>query len=124
MSNVRSEGTKPERAVRSLLHRMGYRFRLNRKDLPGKPDIVLPSRKIAIFVHGCFWHEHTCKKGKTKPSSNRKFWFDKIKKNKLRDRSNVRKLRALGWKVLMIWECQTVSDEKLSKILERGLSEK
>jgi len=107
MGRVRSENTKPEMIVRSLAHRMGYRFRLHRKDLPGKPDLVFAGRRKIIFVHGCFWHQHNCKRGARKPATRRKYWLAKLGRNVARDKSTVRKLRRLGWGVMAIWECQT-----------------
>jgi DNA mismatch endonuclease (patch repair protein) len=119
MSRVRSSNTKPERIIRSLLHRMGYRFRLHRRDLPGSPDIVLPKRRAIIFVHGCYWHQHAgCKKG-TIPKQNSEFWSEKLTGNVRRDLETRKMLRSLGWRVLVIWECETKGKvEKLS----RGLS--
>ena len=106
MSRVKNRDTHPEILVRSLLHRMGYRFRLHRNDLPGKPDIVLPRFRSVIFVHGCFWHGHGCPKGK-RPSSNVDFWNSKLDGNIDRDKSNQESLRHLGWNVLTVWECET-----------------
>jgi len=107
MSRVKCKDTKPEKLVRSMLHRMGYRFRLHVKDLPGKPDIVLPRFRKIILVHGCFWHGHgRCRKGQ-RPESNKQFWNKKIEKNKHRDRLTRSRLKRLGWKVLIIWECET-----------------
>jgi len=109
MSGIRSKDTKPEMIVRRALISVGFRFRLHRKDLPGAPDIVLPSRKIAIFVHGCFWHQHPkCQMAKF-PSSNSHFWRSKLTENRLRDRRAVKSLCAAGWRVLTIWECATRS---------------
>jgi len=122
MSRIRSKDTKPEMIVRSLLHRMGFRFRLHRKDLPGKPDIVLPKYKIVIFVHGCFWHGHkACKRGNT-PKTNRKYWFPKINKNKERDKKHRRKLKKQGWNTVVIWECQCNNRKVLDRIVEKYLS--
>lgn len=121
MSRIRSKNTKPEIMVRSILHRMGYRFRLHRKDLPGKPDIVLPKYKTVIFVHGCFWHHHKgCRRGNI-PKSNTDYWIPKIEKNKKRDRKHRAALRKLGWNVLTVWECEVNSIEKLSKKLYRKM---
>jgi DNA mismatch endonuclease, patch repair protein len=105
MSRVKGRDTTPERAVRSMLHEMGYRFRLHRKDLPGKPDIVFGPRKKVIFVHGCFWHGHRCRKGRL-PKTRGDFWKPKIAGNRARDRRNARQLEALGWEVLTIWQCE------------------
>jgi len=123
MSKIRGRDTKPELKVRSVLHRMGYRFRLHRKDLPGKPDIVLPKHSTAIFVHGCFWHRHSCPNGRAMPSTNRDFWERKFAENVVRDRRNRRELTRLGWRVLVIWECQTKSVSALEQRLRRRLVE-
>lgn len=121
MSKVRSKDTRPELVVRSLVHRMGYRFRLHRKDLPGTPDLAFPSRKKAIFVHGCFWHGHRCKRG-TLPSTNVEFWREKIGRNRVRDDKAKRALRRSQWKYLVVWECELrdnhVLKRKLTKFLE------
>lgn len=105
MSRVKGRDTTPERVVRSMLHAMGYRYRLHRKDLPGKPDIVFGPRKKIVFIHGCFWHGHRCRKGRL-PKSNLAFWTSKIDANRVRDRRHVRRLRASGWRVLTVWQCQ------------------
>ncbi len=105
MSRVKGRDTTPEIAVRSMIHRMGYRFRLHRSDLPGKPDIVFGPRKKIIFIHGCFWHGHRCRKGR-QPKSNGAFWQTKVVTNRARDKRHTRKLRAGGWKVLVIWQCR------------------
>lgn len=117
MSRVRSTNTKPEMRVRSALHRMGYRFRLHRKDLPGKPDVVLTKHRLAIFVHGCFWHRHSgCDKTRT-PKTNVEFWEGKFKRNVERDRLNQVELRRMGWRVEVIWECEIKDEEGLRKRL-------
>ena len=118
MSRIRGSNTKPEVIVRSLLHRMGYRFRLHRADLPGKPDIVLPKHRTVILVHGCFWHRHRgCRYAYT-PKSRKAFWSRKFEKNIVRDRSVRRRLRRAGWHVITIWECQTRDlDHLASRIL-------
>jgi len=113
MAKVRGENTSPERLVRSLIHKMGYRFRLNVKDLPGKPDIVLKKHKKVIFVHGCFWHQHEGCPHAARPSSNTEYWNKKLDRNMLRDRENMHKLEYLGWNVLIVWECETRDREKL-----------
>ena len=105
MSRIKSKDTTPERIVRSFLHRNGFRFRLHVKDLPGKPDIVLPKYKTVVFVNGCFWHKHDCPRF-VWPSSNEEYWRPKIQRNVDRDRKNAEDLRAMGWTVLTIWECQ------------------
>lgn len=107
MSRIRSKDTKPEKIVRSLLHRMGYRFRLHRKDLPGKPDIVLPKYRTVIFVHGCFWHRHPGCKGATTPKSRTEWWQAKFDRNVTRDRAHRQELLARGWRVITVWECET-----------------
>ena len=118
MRLVRSQDTKPEMAVRRLAHGLGYRFRLHRKDLPGKPDLVFPSRRKIIFVHGCFWHQHRCKRGNRIPSSRQEYWLAKLQGNAARDKIVVRKLRKLGWGVLVVWECQT-KPNKLDRLANR-----
>ncbi|MBS0273264.1 MAG: DNA mismatch endonuclease Vsr [Proteobacteria bacterium] len=116
MKSVGTRNTGPEIAVRRILHSLGYRFRLHRKDLPARPDIVLPGRKKVILVHGCFWHGHKCSKGKL-PKSRLSYWGPKIADNKKRDARNVRKLKALGWNTLVIWQCETKDAVKLGKKL-------
>lgn len=105
MQNVQTKNTAPEIKLRSLLHRDGFRFRVNRKDLPGKPDIVLPKYKAVIFVHGCFWHGHDCRRGQ-RPQTNTDFWNQKIDKNIERDKKDITLLENLGWRVLIVWECE------------------
>ncbi|HIE54049.1 MAG TPA: DNA mismatch endonuclease Vsr [Chromatiaceae bacterium] len=117
MSRVRGKDTSPEIIVRSLVHRLGYRFRLYRKDLPGKPDLTFPSRRKVIFVHGCFWHGHDCLRGDRKPKSNVVYWRNKIRRNNQRDEVNQQRLKELGWDFLVIWECQIKDQEKLKTIL-------
>ena len=109
MASVRSVNTKPEIFVRSLLRRMGFRFRLHRRDLPGCPDICLPKYGSVIFVHGCFWHGHRCKHGSRRPTSNVVYWNAKIEGNKRRDADSVKALRTLGWRSMVLWECQLKS---------------
>jgi DNA mismatch endonuclease (patch repair protein) len=105
---VRSADTTPEIHVRKLLHSMGYRFRLQRRDLPGNPDIVLPKYKTAIFVHGCFWHGcPTCRHAKIRPVANAEYWEKKLNRTLERDRDNVAALEEMGWRVMVIWECET-----------------
>lgn len=106
MRAVKSDNTKPEIALRKALFAIGYRYRLNVKTLPGKPDIVFAKYRTAIFVHGCFWHGHQCKRGKRVPKTNRAYWTEKIARNKARDRKNVAALRKLGWRVVTVWECK------------------
>ena len=112
MSRIKGTDTKPELIVRSLVHQMGLRFRLHRKDLPGKPDLVLPRHNKIIFVHGCFWHMHRCRYGRVKPKTNAEFWQEKREGNVARDRRNLKALRADGWQVLVIWECWVREPEK------------
>jgi DNA mismatch endonuclease, patch repair protein len=105
MAQVKGRDTTPELIVRRMLHALGYRYRLHRSDLPGKPDIVFGPRMKVVFIHGCFWHGHNCSKGRL-PKSNRAFWRTKVDTNKKRDRKRVRQLKALGWKTLSVWQCQ------------------
>lgn len=117
MSKVKSKNTKPERVVRSLLHQLGYRFRLHRQDLPGKPDIVLPKYQSVIFVHGCFWHQHPdCRKA-TIPQKNRDFWEKKLLRNMKRDQEHIQELKNIGWFVLVVWECEIKDIVKLTSKL-------
>jgi len=106
MAAIRSANTKPEMRVRSALHALGYRFRLHRKDLPGRPDIVLPRLRTVIFVHGCFWHCHRCKYGSVVPATRADFWAAKRAGNVARDRRNRTALRKEGWRVCVLWECE------------------
>jgi DNA mismatch endonuclease, patch repair protein len=106
MAAIRGKNTKPELLVRSLLHRLGYRFRLHKRELPGRPDIVFASRKKALFIHGCFWHSHNCRWANV-PKSRTDYWGPKLKANKERDKRKERQLTELGWDVAIIWECQT-----------------
>ena len=121
MSRIRSKDTMPERAVRSLLHKLGYRFRLNRKDLIGKPDIVLPRFRAVIFVHGCYWHRHKGCKFAYTPKTHSKFWQHKFDENVERDKYTINSLRKAGWRVLVVWECQVSNVESLAKRLTRFL---
>lgn len=105
MSRIHSVDTEPEKEVRSLLHRRGFRFSLHRKDLPGNPDIVLPRYRTVVQVQGCFWHGHSCKDGR-RPLSNRKYWNAKLDRNKRRDAVNARSLRRMGWRRIVVWECE------------------
>ena len=121
MAGIKGKNTKPEQIVRKKLFAEGYRFRLHRKDLPGKPDIVLPSRKIAIFVHGCFWHQHQgCKHAKL-PKSNTHIWWPKLEKNVLRDAKAIEDLLNIRWRVLVVWECATKDEQQLI-VLGKSLS--
>ena len=118
MSRIRSKDTKPEKIIRSILHKLGFRFRINRKDLPGKPDIVLPKYKTVIFVHGCFWHQHEGCKYAVMPKSNTNYWKPKLTKNVDRDKLNVKRLNEIGWNVLTIWECQIPTITNSPQIIE------
>jgi DNA mismatch endonuclease, patch repair protein len=107
MSRIRSKNTAPEMIVRSHVHRLGYRYRLHGKNLPGKPDLVFASRKKIILVHGCFWHMHDCSYGKVIPKSNAEYWQTKRLMNRERDRKHLSELERLGWETLIVWECMT-----------------
>lgn len=120
MSRVRGRDTGPEMVVRRLLHGLGYRYRLHANDLPGRPDVVFRRRRVAILVHGCFWHRHpdpACKLARL-PKSRLDFWLPKLEGNRARDVANVEKLEALGWRVLIVWECQLGNTEQLRNTLQ------
>ena len=121
MALVRAKDTKPELLVRRLVHGMGYRYRLHRRDLPGTPDLVFPSRGKVIFVHGCFWHRHSGCALARLPKSRGEFWLPKLTANADRDARNLRALRRLGWSALTIWECQLDDAPKLAKSIRRFL---
>ena len=112
MSRIRAKNTKPELFVRSMLHRMGYRFRIHLKGLPGKPDIVLPKYHTAIFVHGCFWHGHEGCKDFAPPKTRTEWWLNKINGNKKKDTENIAQLDRQGWQVIIIWECELTPDKR------------
>ncbi|MEJ0077627.1 MAG: very short patch repair endonuclease [Alphaproteobacteria bacterium] len=121
MQSVGQRHTGPELVVRRVVHALGYRFRLHRRDLPGRPDVVLPRYKMAIFVNGCFWHGHSrCRKGRL-PKSRREYWEPKIARNKERDAAAIRKLKGMGWSVLTVWQCQTRDGAALSSMLRTFL---
>jgi DNA mismatch endonuclease (patch repair protein) len=123
MRAIRSKGMKPELIVRSLAHSLGYRFRLHRKDLPGKPDLAFPKFAAVIFVHGCFWHQHekrTCLDAR-KPKSNTTYWLPKLERNRIRDTNNITMLKRLGWKVLVLWECELPNRSRLSASIDQFL---
>lgn len=122
MQSVKGRDTTPERIVRSMLHRIGCRFALHRADLPGKPDIVMPARNAAVFVHGCFWHGHGCARGKRKPVTNAAYWRAKIQRNRNRDRRDCAALRRSGWRVRIVWECQAKDPIKLANRLSDFLA--
>ena len=123
MSRVKGRDTKPEILVRSVVHRMGYRFRVHRRDLPGNPDVVLPRHGKVIFVHGCFWHGHKRCPRSTRPTTNKGFWNEKLDRNIERDKRFQRKLGSMGWKVLVVWQCETRKPEELLAKLERFLDD-
>ena len=121
MAKIGSRNTGPELAVRRILHAMGFRFRLHRRGLPGTPDIVLPGRRKAVFVHGCFWHgHHGCPRARV-PRTNHSYWSAKIQRNRRRDASSVRALRRAGWSVAVVWECRLRESERLRVRLRRFL---
>ena len=124
MSRIKGHNTGPERIVRSILHRMGFRFTLHRKDLPGKPDIVLPKYKTVVLVHGCFWHRHKGCKDATLPKTRRIFWRKKLTGNTTRDRVKYLALRTLGWRVIVVWECEIDKSGTLGNRLKRLLNKK
>ncbi|WP_395061152.1 very short patch repair endonuclease [Paraburkholderia silvatlantica] len=116
MRRIKGKNTRPERLVRTLLRQLGYMgYRLHRKDIPGKPDIAFLGRRKVIFVHGCFWHGHTCKVGQREPKSNTDYWCTKIERNRLRDASHLADLGQHGWRVLVIWECELADIENVAK---------
>ena len=124
MGRFKAKNTKPEILVRQALHAAGLRFRLHRRGLPGTPDIILPRRKVAIFVHGCFWHNHGgCSVGKI-PASQPEFWLAKFKRTKERDRSSRDELEASGWRVETIWECEATGQDLIALLKLRGLIDK
>lgn len=114
MSRIRNTDTKPEMIVRRLIHGMGYRYRLHSQDLPGHPDLAFRPKKKVIFVHGCFWHQHGCRQYR-QPRSKRLFWLPKLEGNKERDKTNQKKLTLMGWKFLVIWECELQNADRLKK---------
>ncbi len=119
MRAVKSKDTAPELAVRRAAHALGLRFRLQRADLPGKPDLVFPRHRVALFVHGCFWHGHDCPRGARMPQTNRAYWEAKIGRNMARDKAVAAALRKLGWTPRILWECETRDTEKLSRRIAR-----
>lgn len=121
MSRVRCKDTKPEWVVRRLVHGMGFRYRLHRRDLPGNPDLVFPIRGKIIFVHGCFWHRHGSCKYTRWPKSKLEFWKPKLEENSRRDKANLRELRRLGWRVMIVWECQIGNVERLAARIQKFL---
>ena len=124
MAAVKGKDTSPELVIRSLIHRLGYRYTLHDSNLPGKPDLVFPSRRKVIFVHGCFWHMHSCQHGKKSPTSNVEYWKNKRTRNRERDRRQLRTLRQRGWQTFVVWECWVKNPdrmkEKLAQFLHSG----
>lgn len=123
MARIRAKDSSPEMRVRRLAHRLGYRYRLHRKDLPGKPDLVFASRKAAVFVHGCFWHQHpepSCKDAR-RPKSRQDYWDPKLDGNIQRDARHIQALEAAGWSVMTVWECETLADDELEARLKAFL---
>lgn len=123
MRAVRGRDTKPEMRVRRIAHALGYRFRLHRRDLPGKPDLTFPRLKKVVFVHGCFWHQHQRCKRASMPTSNVKFWRAKLTRNAERDAGQVAAVKAAGWRALVVWECQLRNEERLRSRLRQFLKE-
>lgn len=121
MSRIRGKDTTPELVVRRMAHALGFRFRLHRRDLPGKPDLVFPRLRAIVFVHGCFWHNHRCQRGRV-PKSNQTYWTLKRQRNSQRDVRHVRALRKAGWRVLTIWECELKRGFLVRKRLQRFLT--
>lgn len=121
MSRIRSENTKPEIIVRKILHRLGYRFRLHRSELPGTPDLVLPKYRVALFVHGCYWHRHYGCKFAYTPKSNQPFWHNKFLQNVERDKKVREDLERMGWRTVIIWECETKEESKLINLIRKQL---
>lgn len=121
MRAIKGRDTKPELRVRSVLHRLGYRFRLHRRSLPGSPDIVLPSRRVAIFVHGCFWHCHGCKRGGREPKENAGYWRAKLARNVERDAGNLSALAAVDWHAIVVWECELKGEAALAERLAASI---
>jgi DNA mismatch endonuclease, patch repair protein len=119
MSRIRQRGSAPELAVRAILRREGYNFKTNGALLPGSPDIYVPGMKLAVFVHGCFWHRHSGCKACTTPKRNRAFWLDKFRENVARDQRKIGQLRRLGYRVMIVWECDVKSSSKIAKLVQR-----
>ena len=122
MSRVRSKSSKPEMRLRRLVHGMGFRYRLHVKDLPGKPDMVFPARNAVVFMHSCFWHRHRRCKLARLPKSRIDFWETKLEANRKRDKVQQRKLKKLGWRVLIVWECELRDAERVSRRVEEFLN--
>ncbi|MOA39259.1 Very short patch repair protein [compost metagenome] len=118
MRAVKSKNTAPELVVRRIIYALGYRFRLHRRDLPGKPDLVFAGRQKAIFVHGCFWHGHDCPRGAREPKTNVEYWHSKLARNRERDMENEARLAALGWRTYVVWECELKDRGELANRLK------
>lgn len=123
MQAVKSKDTKPEKTIRGLLYNLGYRYRLQGKDLPGCPDLIFRGKKKAIFVHGCFWHGHQCPRGNRVPKHNKEYWVKKISGNVKRDSRNEKELAALGWEIFVVWECEIRDQESLVSRMTAFLEE-
>ncbi|MFL6759255.1 very short patch repair endonuclease [Sphingomonas sp.] len=123
MRAIRSKDTKPEMRVRRIAHSMGLRFRLHRSDLPGSPDLVFPRHRLALFVHGCFWHGHGCKRGGKGPKSNTGYWLPKIERTQARDVAAETALKEQGWRVAVMWECELTRDETIRSLIARAMNE-
>jgi len=123
MSRIRGKDTDPERKVRSIVHQLGFRFRLHVKDLPGSPDIVLPRLHKVIFVHGCFWHLHKCRYGRVTPATNSDFWKTKREGNRKRDLKTRRLLKNAGWRILVVWECELKDLDKMRTQIQTFLQD-
>ncbi|MBW7836084.1 MAG: DNA mismatch endonuclease Vsr [Sphingomonadales bacterium] len=119
MRAVKGKNTSAEIEIRRLVHALGYRYRLHRSDLPGKPDIVFSKRRKIIFVHGCFWHQHDCRRGARSPKSHQEYWLVKLNKNKERDKIHLKNLKRMGWRSLVIWECQIKNTEKVKEKIRK-----
>jgi DNA mismatch endonuclease (patch repair protein) len=123
MRRIRQKDTAPELVVRRKLHALGYRYTLHSASLPGRPDLAFPARRAALFVHGCFWHTHNCKHGRVRPATNTPYWDAKSAANRVRDRKKSRQLRGLGWRSMIVWECQTKDNrwvDRVRRFLDRG----
>lgn len=120
MSEVRHKDTTPEKKIRKIVHKMGYRFRLNNRHIPGTPDLAFPKLKKVIFIHGCFWHRHNCKKGRSMPAVRQKFWKEKFRINVERDVRTLKALSQTSWKPFIVWECEPEkkTTEKIRRFLE------
>lgn len=118
MASVKSANTRPELAIRKLLHRFGFRFRIHVRALPGTPDLVFPSLHKVVFVNGCFWHGHTCRRGQVRPQINSEFWASKLDRNLARDQENIEALRQLGWQAFKLWECEIPSGDWIQPLMQ------